>query len=286
MSEDSAAERKRQRLEAWKQKRQQAAAVVAPAAPAAAPPVKVSMSLNVSAKRTKKPKKFAPSPLPKSINPFGAVDDDEDDDDSENEGKRGKLSLGLGFSLMDEEHSVVEEPPAKRRKGRWDTTDTGEVRKPLSAIGDTLEKFMDKLEAGAMGNVVTQISESTGTELLSIDVGGSMMRVPMFKQVTPPPLSGGIITPEELVKLSHDSLPSKGKAIDPEALYNPSDWESDDHHGGATASDVSSTDAGVGRMSNVCRCWSLLTCDGLYRRPSRPKPKKKKKRHDVHSSKR
>ena len=249
MSEDSAAERKRQRLEAWKQKRQQAAAVVAPAAPAAAPPVKVSMSLNVSAKRTKKPKKFAPSPLPKSINPFGAVDDDEDDDDSENEGKRGKLSLGLGFSLMDEEHSVVEEPPAKRRKGRWDTTDTGEVRKPLSAIGDTLEKFMDKLEAGAMGNVVTQISESTGTELLSIDVGGSMMRVPKFKQVSPPPISGGIITPEELVKLSYDSLPSKPKPIETEALYNPSDWESDDNRGAATPSDVSSMDAVVDCMA-------------------------------------
>jgi hypothetical protein len=238
MSEDSAAERKRKRLEAWKQKRQQ---TVVPAPPAPAR-VKVAMSLNVSAKQTKKKKKFVPPPPPKSINPFGAVDDDDEDDDSENEGRTRKRSLGLGFSLTDDDPSI-DERPSKRRRGRWDTPNVAEAQKSSSGVADTLERFMDKLEAGALGNVVTQISESTGTELLSIDVGGSMMRVPMFKQTAPHQLSGGFITPEELVKLSNDSLPSKPKARDPEALYTPSDWESDDHHGGASASDVSSRDS-------------------------------------------
>lgn len=225
------------------------------------------MSLNVSAKQTKKKKKFVPPSLPKSINPFGAVDDDDnEEEDSENEGKRGKLSIGLGFSLIDDVQqpmSSADDRPTKRRKGRWDTVDTGEVRNPppstSSAIGDSLEKFMDKLQAGAMGNVVTQISESTGTELLSIDVGGSMMRVPKFKQSSVPQISGGVITPEELAKISQDSLSSTSKtARDPEALYTPSDWESDDHQG-AGASDVSGKSRTDCILTACVMCCRILT---------------------------
>ena len=96
---------------------------------------------------------------------------------------------------------------------------------------------MDKLQAGALGSVVTQVSEVTGTEMLSIDVGGSMMRVPKLKQTAAPPpsISGGVITPEELAKLSSGARTST-KPKDPDSLYTPSDWESDQ---GGTASEVS-----------------------------------------------
>jgi hypothetical protein len=231
MSEDSAAEQKRKRLEAWKKKRQQAAA------PAPAP-VKISMSLNVSAKQTKKKNKFVPPPPSKSINPFGVVDDDDEDDDSEQKGKRLKLSLGLGLEVT-ENVPLADERPATRRRGRWDATNNDESRQESTGSGDTLEKFMDKLEAGAMGSVVTQISESTGTELLSIDVGGSMMRVPKFKQYNHLQMSGGVITPEELVKLSSDTRTSKAKAKDQTALGSPSDGDSKAREQSATAGDVS-----------------------------------------------
>jgi hypothetical protein len=186
------------------------------------------------------------TPAPKPINPFGAVDDD---DDSEEEGpkKQGKLSLGLGFSLNDDDGDEETTRPSKRRKGRWDAGPSGEVTeskptKPRSTpskpfhtlVGDTLDKFMDKLQAGALGSVATQISEASGTEMLSIDVGGSMMRVPKLKQPQPSPVSGGIITSEQLAKLSSAKNVSKSKQANPDALYTHSDWESDAAGGGAS----------------------------------------------------
>lgn len=259
-SEDSAAERKRKRLEAWKQRRQQEGASAPPPPPPPPPPpaVKVSLSLKVSSKLPAHKKKIVPPP-PKPINPFGSIDDDEEDDDSDDEGgtsKRGKLSLGLGFSLTDDlDARDTEERPSKRRKGRWDNV-PGEQAKlseagtkdkresstePSTAVGDTLEKFMDKLQAGALGSVVTQVSEASGTELLSIDVGGSMMRVPKLKQAQPSPISGGTITQEQLAKLS--ATISKANATDPETYYTPSDWESDSQQGGS--SEVSNENASL-----------------------------------------
>jgi hypothetical protein len=237
-SEDSAAERKRKRLEEWKRRRQQ----TAPAAPSP-PAVKVSLSLNVSSKQPARKKKIAPPP-PKPINPFGTIDDDDDSGDSEEEGnKKRKLSLGLGFSLTEDfqqEKASTEERPSKRRKGRWDSGPRGEKANDTvksdttveKTLDDTLEKFMDKLQAGALGSVATQVSESSGTEMLSIDVGGSMMRIPKLKQAQPSPLSGGVITSEQLAKMSATITTSKAKAKNPEALYTASDWESDEHHSG------------------------------------------------------
>ena len=252
-NEDSAAERKRKRLEEWKRRRQQAAPAPSPLPP---PAVKVSLSFNnVSSKPVKK-QKITPL-VTKPINPFGSVDDDDHDDDSEDDAPKGKLSLGLGFSLTDTNNPPEERP---RRRGRWDSKEKNAssssssypkpTEEPSAALGDSLEKFMDKLQAGALGSVVTQVSEVTGTEMLSIDVGGSMMRVPKLKQaiapLPPPTISGGVITPEELAKLS-SSASSKPK--DPDSLYTPSDWESDDHQGGAT-SEVSTCT--ISPCLNIC----------------------------------
>jgi hypothetical protein len=246
--EESPAERKRKRLEAWRKRRQETETV----APPPAPLVKVSLSLHVVKKESKSKKKI--SPVPKPINPFGAVDDDDDESEDEGGARRGKLSLGLGFSLNDEDKNgdETQSRPSKRRKGRWDADPGGEESEAKKndinrsgAIGDTLEKFMDKLQAGAMGSVATQVLEAGGTEMLSIDVGGSMMRVPKLKQSQsqPSPISGGIITSEQIAKFSAVKSVSKSKKADPDALYTASDWESDAAGGATSASEVSDIEA-------------------------------------------
>lgn len=236
MTSESAEERKRKRLEAWRKRREQNDTAAAPAP--LAPLVKVSLSLNAVKKDTARKSKKKVIPSPKPVNPFGGVDDD-DDESVEDRPKRGKLSLGLGFSLDDQEdkdNGEERSPPSKRRKGRWDAGSPdasaegkNQATNTSTSVNDTLDKFMDKLQAGALGNVATQVSEATGTEMLSIDVGGSMMRVPKLKQVQPSPLSGGVITPEQLAKLSSGQNISKAKQADPDAFYTPSDWESDGH---------------------------------------------------------
>ena len=326
---ETAAERKRKRLEAWR-KRQQIAkqqqqqqptatatattnAVVPAAAPPPPPAIKVTVSLSLNSKASKKLKLKASKknkkktvdkanvdrPPSRPLNPFGAVDDeydgdgdgDESDDDEGN--KRGK-KIGLGFmTFLDSDNDNdnngttttkiknnndndntekkggnTAEPPTKRRKkGRWDsaggaTSLTLTVSMPPEekhdrqeeekAVDDALDKFMDKLEAGALGSVATQVragGDGNGTEMLSIDVGGSMMRVPKLfnKNPQPSPVSGGVITSDQIAKLSmvvtsknttQTTKLSKAKQANPEALYTHSDWES----GTGTADEADETD--------------------------------------------
>ncbi|KAL3937509.1 MAG: hypothetical protein SGBAC_007401 [Bacillariaceae sp.] len=262
-AEESAAEKKRKRLEAWKRRRQEQAqqsasipAVTTVAAPPPPPPppkpaVKVSLSLfSKGGKKRKKAEKVTPAPKPKKpINPFGTVDDDDDESDDEGN-RRGKLSLGLGFSLEEDKKEEDPEPAPKRRKrGRWDSRE--DERKPSPAkktVGDALDKFMEKLEAGAMGSVTTQVSETNGQEMLSIDVGGSMMRVPKLAKSDPVThSSGGVITADQLAKLSStkkssSSSSSKSATKDPDALYTASDWESDQQGGNTSASEPETDD--------------------------------------------
>mmetsp|Transcript_7905 Transcript_7905/g.19630 ORF Transcript_7905/g.19630 Transcript_7905/m.19630 type:complete len:591 (+) Transcript_7905:114-1886(+) len=252
--------------------------------PVPVPAIKISMSLNSKAtKKLKSDKnKKRASGSSKSdrlssrpLNPFGAVDDDEDgdfdgdDSDVEERSKQTK-KMGLGFMTFSESGTEVNagktpsegqkptEPPTKRRrKGRWDSSGAksesavslrkeGKTTKEAEkAMGDALDKFMDKLEAGALGSVAIQVgasAEGTGTEMLSIDVGGSMMRVPKLfpnKHPQPSPVSGGFITPDQIAKLSTKTTKlSKTKQANPQALYTPSDWES----GAGTADEADETD--------------------------------------------
>mmetsp|Transcript_27123 Transcript_27123/g.65826 ORF Transcript_27123/g.65826 Transcript_27123/m.65826 type:complete len:1045 (+) Transcript_27123:460-3594(+) len=245
-AEESAAEKKRKRLEAWKRRRQQQQQPVPPVPPPPPPPppkpaVKVSLSLSSKGKKRKKNEtKVVPAPKPnKPINPFGTVDDDDDESDDEGN-RKGKLSLGLGFSL-DMKEEVQEPAPKRRKRGRWDSRD--DERKPSpnkKTAGDALDKFMEKLEAGAMGSVTTQVSETNGQEMLSIDVGGSMMRVPKLSKSPVTPSSGGTITADQLAKLS--SKKPKTTTKDPDALYTASDWESDQQGGNTSASEPETDD--------------------------------------------
>jgi ATP-dependent RNA helicase DDX46/PRP5 len=276
-TEESAAERKRKRLEAWRKRQQESQASSAPT-----PAVKVSLSLGFSAAKKLKKKEPTRKPvIPPPANPFGDVDDDEnddgDDDDSIDRGRKGKLSIGLGFDLLDKgdqqqpsasttENGTSEtsqEPARKRqRKGRWDAapTPTKESKvqvgnsttsndKDESPVGDALDSFMDKLQSGALGSVTTQVS-TDGAELLTVDVGGSMMRVPKLAKQSAPPVSGGVITSEQIAKLTVNvSAPkqelSANKQANPDAFYTHSDWESDNPStagGGGSASEPETED--------------------------------------------
>lgn len=305
---ESAAERKRKRLEAWKQRQQQrdeATPPPPPPPPAAAPlpASKVSLKLNMAVASKKKKVAAAVAPRRQIINnrkpkapaatrnPFGTVDDDDDDegddsDDDEHGGKkRGQLSLGLGFMLTDNDDDRISNvsaetsnrstdppdeeaggrPAKRRKKGRWDAaasttapvSTTANAAPPEVAVTDALDKFMEKLEAGALGSVATQVKEPGGTtELLSIDVGGSMMRVPTIKQQPQPSpvFTSGVITSEEIAKLTSSSSTttrkvtstsikiSQAKLADPEALYTASDWESDAQDATASAASEPETD--------------------------------------------
>jgi hypothetical protein len=262
-TEESAAERKRKRLEAWRKRQQNAPPVV--------PAVKVSLSLGSAAKKLKKKNEPKLKPVISKDNhppnPFGAIDDDdrddEDDSDEEGRGRKGKLSIGLGFTLTEESPSPTTansaRPKKRQKKGRWDAAPESaidseqETKESIEMMeveaSDALDSFMDKLQSGELGNVTSQVTAG-GSELLTIDVGGSMIRVPKLrKQATPSAVSGGVITSEQIEQLtgfSTSSKPklSKNKRANPEALYTQSDWESDtpDGAGGGASTSEPETD--------------------------------------------
>lgn len=275
------AERKRKRLEAWRKRQENTQQQQQTT------PLKVSLSLNTTAtKKLKQKAKHVvveteiSSQLVTPLNPFGVIDDDSDGEDEGSNEKRKSKRIGFMTFVKDEETVDVKkdndtdkrgnsnndhgvEPLRKRRrKGRWDsaasTNPTSlpselihknvEEKEEEKAVVDALDKFMEKLDAGAMGSVTTQVKVSESDkdrdniEMLSIDVGGSMMRIPKLinKNTQPTPLSGGVITSEEIAKLSRSAenkTLSKAKIANPEAFYTPSDWES-----GAGTADEAETD--------------------------------------------
>jgi hypothetical protein len=275
-SNDSVAERKRKRLEAWRRRQQESGAPQAPE-------VKVSIALGNAVKKEnvrRKKSRFVSSRAPPPIrNPFGEdVEEDESDGVFESKKMRGPL---LVFAAPENESILVVEdsnvePPSKRRKGsRWDTapgsntstmtvsemnvslplgTPTTESSSSSPRVDDALDKFMERLEAGALGSVATQLDGATGTEMLSIDVGGSMMRLPKLQQFAPPqpsPVSGGTITSEQISKLTAKSPKpnaSHHDSMDPDALYTGSDWESDAQMGETSE---------VGLLSFLLYCLSV-----------------------------
>jgi hypothetical protein len=235
----AAAERKRKRLEAWRQKQQQTAAA-APAPPA----IKIRLSLGVTKKRKKRPPKVAASVQP--VNPFAGDDDEQQerrlpppppsramgfdlDNDDDDDDDVGRDTWGDPSSPRGGGGGGVGGPPKKRRRKRWDNraSDALDIF-PEAADGgldDALDQFMDKLQTGAMGRVASQ--QADGEAALSIDVSGSMMRqastLPPLQSTIP--VSGGVITPEELAQLDGKAKVSVG------ALYTHSDWESDANPG-------------------------------------------------------
>jgi len=206
----SAEERKRIRLEKWKQKQQQSQE----------PAPKVSLSIGMGSK--KKKKKAAPKKL-KASNPFfdNDADDEGDMGSQEDEKPRRKPPLDLMGDSDDEP-----EAPPKRAKtsSRWDNPPpkAAASAQPAPMGKDALDRFMEKLEAGALGTVTA--SDGSGQqEPVSVNVGGSMMRPSSSKQH---PVSGGVITAldiEQLGKTEHENVSASGST----PIYIPNDWLSD-----------------------------------------------------------
>ena len=256
----SAEERKRKRLDAWRKKQQDAAAAAAPA--------KVSMSLGggglaaLANKKKKKKRAFAvtkpKAKNKKASNPFFADDEgDSDPSDKEEDGEDGfggkskqkMLSLETitqSTAAVDPSASAEEGPPRKRSRGRWDKKAPAAAASEttIHSHDDALDKFMEKLEAGALGNVTTQRADEDGAEGLKINVSGSMMprkSALLLQQKQQNPLSGGVITPEELQRLTAGvsstvkTTVSTGGSMEQDAMdvdegprYTNSDWESED----------------------------------------------------------
>ncbi len=186
--------------------------------------------------------------------PLGLValdmDMDMDMNEFENEStiKRNGNGNGVGTGETKVSTGDTFSPPAKKKR-RWDTaspsasmnnsattTTTTTTTTAATATEDDLDKFMNELNAGAMGKIVVQRAQSN-QQSLSIDVGGSMMQMQQSqlkaKSHSPhsavnTPLSGSVITPEELAKLMKGGKNDKKNSASRKeegALYGPSDWE-------------------------------------------------------------
>jgi hypothetical protein len=228
----AALERKRRRLEAWKKRQEDKAK----AAESAEPKAKISLSLGV--KKLPKKKKTKKRPLG-----FGGFDDNADEDGKEEKKSLDLLDVSVSVSSVKDKDDVPLSSPAKKKR-RWDApsdpapepadkpADNGNEDNPKQQIDDDdLDKFMDNLN-----------SEKVVQNALSIDVGGSMLRPPKLtnynhshsKNATP--VSGGVITPEELAKLTGEKSKTKSTSKADGAYYGPSDWET-------SASEVSDCDS-------------------------------------------
>ena len=168
-------ERKRKRLEAWRRKRQQEQAQVT-----------VSLSLP----KTKKRRKQQPTV---KANPFGGADSSDDEDaplhhdaNTINDNPDPKLpdmdEIVADSNTSANKKNNSKQAPSnnkkKKRANRWDNQGTTTTVVETIAAHETenyddddaLDQFMDKLEAGAMGEVVLKDGAIT------IDVGGSALR--------------------------------------------------------------------------------------------------------------
>jgi len=217
VDEDKAAalERKRKRLDAWRKRQEEKAKAAESEKP------KAKITLSIGAKKLPKKKR-------KKNNSLGFGGDNEED------AKEEKKSLDLfdvadmkaAPSVPDSDHSS----PAKKKR-RWGATaETSNASTGGNGNSnekdDDLDKFMDDLKAGAMGKVVLQ----TKRGVLSVDVSGSMLR-PSTRHVSSVPnavvpTSGGVITPEELAKLTGTKEKNKSNSTEDGAYYTPSEWES------------------------------------------------------------
>jgi len=244
-----AEERKKRRLEAWRKKQEAAAAPAPKVSMSLALGGLIKKKKKKKTSNNNKTNVFsgeqvATNKRKKTSNPFFADDEGDSSGSSDNDDealpsqKTKLLSLETITATShttatgDEDH--VEAPPRKRSRGRWDkaptttttttplppssTTEssttlrnetTTQVQTEQQAHDDALDKFMEKLEAGAMGNVTTQRTDEDGSMIssgLNINVTGSMMpRKSAMRGNNGNPISGGVITPEELERLNNTS---------------------------------------------------------------------------------
>ena len=267
--DEAAAERKRKRLEAWRKRQEQKAASARQAEESK--PTKPKIKLSFGAKLGsigKSKKKRGTSTRTSSASMRNVLNDGPEEEEGGGTLNEPKVASTLSGFKADElistkkrtlEENKTETNPSssssRRKRNRWDVSNEESTKEKSNTQmedgEDGLDKFMNELQAGAMGNVQL-VQQRDGVDL-SINVSGSMIQSNLRNQemkntgssssMVPTPTSGGVITPEELEKLSQKSKPKKHESRKEDgALYGPSDWESEKE--GASASEV-------GTFSNI-----------------------------------
>ena len=210
-SQESALERKRKRLAAWKLKKQQqqqpATPVPAPPPPPPAPKVSLTLKATPISKSTVTKKK---KPKSVSINAFGDSDSDGEQGKKDSVPASSSLKRKSVFDVEQEEqqrqrHQKTSEdedskPKRKKRKGRWDNA----PKEQAPVVKDALDEFMDKLRSGT--HSVIEVGGSAAEGGFKIDTGGSMLH------------SG----PKSMT-----TVDEQGKKSTTSQVYQPSDWLSD-----------------------------------------------------------
>ena len=273
----AAAERKRKRLEAWRKRQEQKAASARQAEESRpTPKVKLSFgtkrlkkkrrvnggtdaSLSATATVSATTNAVAKSVGSHAFNALGDHDGPEEDEETKpRKVPSSLLTFQNEFQKPKRDKEVNKNETSKRKRNRWDVSSSKndnnhnnlEPTNKQTNIHDKegedgLDIFMKELQAGAMGNV--QLVRD-----LSIDVSGSMIQSNLrpnentnrstsstTSPMVPTPTSGGVITPDELAKLSQKVVNKKTKKesrTEDGALYGPSDWESEKEN--ASASEV------------------------------------------------
>jgi hypothetical protein len=219
-NEDSALERKKRRLEAWRKRQEEKAKQES------SEPTKPKVTLSLGAVKVAKKKKTIKSTI-------RAFDQDEGSDEEKKtstveilkfddlEETGGKKKRRWGSNVTEEEDAST-----KKKKRRWGTSEENDNEKSKEDMvpdQDDLDKFMLELTSGAMG----QVTVLDGTKEGVVDVSGSMLRQRHNSNKTDvmEPLSGSSITPEELAKLMSSSKSSTGNGRQEDSFYGPSDWE-------------------------------------------------------------
>ena len=222
---DDAAERKRKRLEAWRKRQQQQQQEQEQQQHQQRHPPASVVTLSLSkakAIKTQSNRKSIPTVVP-SFNPFDDADDEQgyDDDDDVDYNKQNRLDMLIDRNTSQDTSSFPSSSSSSRKKRRrWD----------VEGVGDALDTFMEKLQEGALGPVST----SQADVALHVNVSGSMMRkVDSVSSTTKPSLTptqnqplAAVSAPavrEKELGLSHDTSEKHGI----QAIYTPSDWESE-----------------------------------------------------------
>uniref|UniRef100_A0A7S2SL86 RNA helicase n=1 Tax=Eucampia antarctica TaxID=49252 RepID=A0A7S2SL86_9STRA len=193
---------------------------------------------------------------------FGFNEENDDDSDvivsSSINGQTDILHLEEKVDQVDNVNNAIPSSQSnnnnspKKKRNRWDaapqTVNNDDTNKNND---DALDSFMEKLEAGAMGSVAMQNNNSKEEGgILEVDVGGSMMKLSTATTTTnnnkPPlasPLTGGVITAEDLTRLNQSSSKQKDTtSAGDDEMFTHSDWESDTAHNNGAESSASEVD--------------------------------------------
>lgn len=166
-TEESLAERKRKRLEAWKLRRQQAASKSHVTSTSQTAPIVKPVKLQLSLKSRRPNSGRGPVVTSQPIKALDFADDDEDEEsDLRNDAKRQRTLLETDF-LTGSKKSRDAKDKSHRRRGKWDVSGpnaTGrESEGNKGQVADSLDKFMQELNHASGKTTSVQAMDMDGS---------------------------------------------------------------------------------------------------------------------------